>query len=193
MDHSLSLIIPVHNAERSLGQQIARLLDLLPELTQRFELVIVDDASTDHTADVATELSREYPQIRVVTQNRRLGLTAAAQRGKQRATGEVVLTQEEIGGLGSAELRKLWIQRRDETLRTARLIPQRSAFEAPLLDRLSSWGQAIQAPEPAHEPDPGLRFSIPDLGRADASHAASAKAKPVRSFLRHLRELTLGE
>ena len=193
MQKSLSLIVPVHNAENSLSRQVARLLDLLPDLTQRFELVIVDDASTDNTADVATEISREYPQVRVVVQSRQLGLTAAAAKGTQHASGEVVLLLDEIANLGSAELRQLWNERRHSAVCQARATPVSGPFEEPLLTRLSAWGQAMQstnrAPGPAAEP----RFSIPDIGRADASHEPPKKVKPVRSFLKHLRELTLGE
>lgn len=193
LDKSLSLIVPVHNAERALSRQVARLLDLLPDLTQRFEVVIVDDASTDHTADVAAELARTYPQVRFLPQSKRLGEAAAARRGMQQATGEVVLLQEEIAGLGSADLRKLWNERREAGLRIARSAPQPTPFESPLMDRLSAWGKAVQVHEPSESADANLRFTIPDLGRADPSHASATKAKPVRSFLRHLRELTLGE
>lgn len=194
MHNSLSLIVPVHNAENSLGQQVARLLEVLPELTQRFEVLIVDDASTDHTADVAAEISREYPQVKLVSQRRRMGLAAAAKRGSEKATGEVVLVHNEIKGLSSAELRELWNERRDATLRQSRETRAPGAFEEPLINRLSAWGQALHdRPQPAAKRNTELRFSIADLGRTDASHEKTVKAKPVRSFLRHLRELTLGE
>jgi len=193
LHNSLSLIVPVHNAENSLGQQISRLLDLLPELTQRFEVLIVDDASTDQTADVAVEISREYPQVKLLSQRRRMGLAAAAKQGSEKATGEVVLVHNEIKGLTSAELRKLWNERRQSAIRQGRENRTPGVFEEPLMNRLSAWGQGLKdQTQPAKQPA-DLRFSIADLGRADTSHEKNVKAKPVRSFLRHLRELTLGE
>jgi glycosyltransferase involved in cell wall biosynthesis len=201
LDHSLSIVVPVHNLEGSLGRQIARLLEILPELTARFEVVIVDDASTDQTADVASELAREYPQIRVVAQPKRLGQIAAARIGSQRAKGEVVLTQDEIDGMNSAELRRLWNQRRDAALITSRASSMASSagvFEGPLLDRLSVWGQSLKGAEQSQSRASdkvdisASRISQVDLGRADSSHEPK-KAPPVRNFLKHLRAITLGE
>ena len=193
MDNSLSLIVPVHNAENSLGRQIARLLDVLPELTQRFEVLVVDDASTDQTADVAAEIAREYPQVRFIAQSRRLGLSAAARKGSERATGQVVMLLDEIAGLSAGELRRLWNERRESAMVEARNLASPRPFEGPLLDRLSAWGQALKADGNAASHTAESAFSLPELERTDASHQADKKAKPVRSFLRHLRELTLGE
>ncbi len=53
---TLSLIIPVRNAEQSLAQDVARILDVLPELTKNFEVLIVDQDSTDHTREIAEDL-----------------------------------------------------------------------------------------------------------------------------------------
>lgn len=198
MDNSLSIVVPVRNAESTLSQQVTRLLDVVSELTSRFELLIVDDASTDHTADVANELAREYPQIRVVVQSRRLGLMAAARAGLKRATGSVALVQEEIAGLSASELRQLWNRRRNEALFTDRTASEASVFEGPLMDRLTAWGQQLKSLErrPTSDvtvPLAGARISHIELSRADESHEFNRKAKPVRSFLRHLRELALGE
>jgi hypothetical protein len=100
---------------------------------------------------------------------------------------------DEIVGLSSAQLHKLWYERREAGLNLDRNVPQSGIFERPLMDRLSAWGHAVQRHEQTASHAAELRFSVPDFGRTDASHATSAKAKPVRSFLRHLRELTLGE
>ena len=50
---SLSVVVPVHNAERNLTQRIGRLLEVLPDLVAKFEVLIVDDGSADQTMEVA--------------------------------------------------------------------------------------------------------------------------------------------
>jgi len=105
---SLSYILPVHNAQDTLGRQVGRLLDVLPDLAARFELVVVDDGSTDHTAEVAAELAHRYPQVRLASHARPRGPEAAARTGVARASGEIVLVQPQGEFPGPTRLRYLW-------------------------------------------------------------------------------------
>ena len=65
LNASLSLILSVHNAQKTIVQRVEWLLDMLPDLAVPFEVLIVDDGSTDHTDDILHELAREFPQIRL--------------------------------------------------------------------------------------------------------------------------------
>ena len=81
MDQSLSIIIAAHNAQHQLAQQVADLLELATDLTPDFELMIVDDGSEDATEEVAYELTREFPQVRLVRHHESLGVSAAVRSG----------------------------------------------------------------------------------------------------------------
>jgi hypothetical protein len=107
-NHLLSVVLAVHNAEKTLAGQVARLLDLLPDLTSRFELLIVDDGSTDQTEEVAHELARDYPQLRVERHTQRLGPEGATRTAMNRTTGEVVIVHEGEATLAASALRRLW-------------------------------------------------------------------------------------
>ena len=144
MNDSLSIIVPVRNAEAALNRQVHRLLELLPELTHEFEIIVVDDDSTDHTADVARELAREYPQVRVIGHSGARGRDAAIKTGLFGARGQTVLVQEDVADISPTDLRRLWSLRHVEQLAMARTQRRPGVFDAALLERLSTWGQALR-------------------------------------------------
>jgi hypothetical protein len=94
---TLSVVLSVHNAEKTLSRQVNRLLDMLPDLAQRFELLILDDGSTDHTEEVAHELAKDYPQLRVARHDQRRGSDAAVQTALDNTCGEILLLQDGKG------------------------------------------------------------------------------------------------
>ena len=75
MDSSLTVVLPINNAERTLRRDVVDVLEAAAELTALFEVLIVDDGSTDDSYDVAVELAMAYRQVRVMRRSRRKGLT----------------------------------------------------------------------------------------------------------------------
>ncbi len=91
---NLSIVVPVYNEEES-----------LPELTQwinrvteahglSYELLLIDDGSTDTSWAVIKDLKQQYPQIRGIRFNRNYGKSAALQTGFNEALGDVVITMD---------------------------------------------------------------------------------------------------
>lgn len=106
MTDSLSIIVPVRNVQSSLAAQVGRLLDLLTDLTADFQVVLVDDGSTDATAEVADELSRQYPQVTSVWSGR--GEQSASAAGLRHATGRFVFVHPPQEQLVSEQLTRFW-------------------------------------------------------------------------------------
>lgn len=111
VSRSLSLILPVRNAEQQLAGAVARVLDILPDITRSFEILIIDQGSTDHTLEIAEELAIEYPQIRVGCAMH----AEAVQFGIQQSRGEVVISHDGESELKVAELSRLCNSARQQT------------------------------------------------------------------------------
>lgn len=110
------------------------ILDVLWDLAGRFELVILDDGSTDETPEVAGELAARYPQVRVIRHPVRLGLAEAVQTGLDHLPGEVMLVADEDYCFEADDLRTLW-KLRDTQWRTSR----DGGEHEPWMEKLLAW------------------------------------------------------
>lgn len=108
MPNSLSVLLPVKNAQETLAKTVQEILDVAADLSEKFELLIIDDGSADATSEIATELTQHYPQVRAVCQGQSAGRDAAVRTGLQQSRGEVVLLHEEKGGTPMEEIVWLW-------------------------------------------------------------------------------------
>ena len=94
VQRSLSVLMPVKDAQATLSTSVHEILDVVADSIDRFELLIIDDGSTDATIEVAHELTHHYPQVRVVRHGTPLGTEAAIRTGLKRSQGEVVVMRD---------------------------------------------------------------------------------------------------
>jgi len=90
----LSVVVPVHNERETLRELYERLSDTLRGERLTYELIFVDDGSTDGSTEVLRELARGDPAVGVVILAGRFGQLAATLCGLARAGGEVVVTMD---------------------------------------------------------------------------------------------------
>ena len=83
----ISLVVPTFNESGTIEQLIQRASEALSTCQEPFEIVIVDDASEDGTAELAEALSTEYP-VRVLRRPGRLGLATAVIQGWEVSGGD---------------------------------------------------------------------------------------------------------
>jgi len=144
VDDSLSIIVPVRDAQATISAQVLNLLDVLPDLTDRFEIIVVDDASHDQTAEIVGDLAREFPQIQLLIHSNPRGLALATKTGLAAASGQTLLVQEDMAPLSVNDLHRLWSLRHERDIVIARSQQTPSTFSPQLIDRLSSWGQSLR-------------------------------------------------
>src|SRR5437660_9320304 len=86
----LSVVIPARNEEGAVEETLSSLLDTLRAEAVPFEIIVVDDGSTDKTAWVVQVLSERHLEIRLVQNMGRHGFGMAVRCGLHEATGEAV-------------------------------------------------------------------------------------------------------
>ena len=88
----LSVVVPLYNEEESLPYLVEQLTDALRPTGERFELVLVNDGSSDRTAEVLEQLSHEVPELVAVLLRKNYGQTAAMAAGFDVAQGDVIVS-----------------------------------------------------------------------------------------------------
>lgn len=108
MKKSLSVLLPIRNGQARIIPLVAQALDLLPELTPRLDVLIVDNASTDETHEISRELATIYPQVHLVTMPQRVDEREILRTGLSQTSGEVLLYRPEKSTLDLEDAPKLW-------------------------------------------------------------------------------------
>lgn len=78
---ALSFFFPAHNEAENIAAFVAEALEVLPTLADEFEIIAVDDGSTDDTPRLADELAAAHPQVRAVHHEVNNGYGAALRTG----------------------------------------------------------------------------------------------------------------
>ena len=94
MQRSLTVLLPVKNAQDTLIESVADILDMATDTDRRFELLIIDDCSADATDEVAHEITRHYPQVRLIRHEAPLGHAEAIQTGLKHSRGQLAVVCE---------------------------------------------------------------------------------------------------
>lgn len=203
MKKSLSIIMPVHNVQSSVEREVERLLEIVADLTTDFEILIVDDGSTDRTEEVLYDLCCRFPQVRSRRYTPKQGKATAIDLGLAAALGEVVMIQDQHRQLTPDDIHSLWAMHLD-TVSAHEAKPQREVMQrttpflpadpeplnADLLRRLASWGADISELKTPASPQPAQARGF---GREVEVVEPPAPRLKMPRFLRRLHEFAAGE
>ncbi len=131
----ISIVLPVYNEAGSLPDLIPEITEVLRQLERPYEIVAVDDGSSDDSLRVLQQLQQDEPRLRVVEFRRNFGQTAAFDAGFDYARGDVIVTMDADGQNDPADVPRLlevmeegdydlvngWRKERKEPLLTRRL------------------------------------------------------------------------
>ena len=149
---ALSCVIPAYNEADSLPLVLPGLWKALGALTDRFEIVVVNDGSRDTTLNVLSALAVRYPGIVVVDLSRNFGKEAALTAGLEAAAGEVVVLMDADGQHPVdllATMLQRWRDGVDVVYAVRRTRTDQSSLHVLLTGwfyKLINWGNRVQIP-----------------------------------------------
>ncbi|HWX76488.1 MAG TPA: glycosyltransferase family 2 protein [Candidatus Acidoferrales bacterium] len=100
----LSIVIPVYNEEENVEPLVQEIKSALEQLGKGYEIVIVDDGSTDGTFEVLARLHEREAHLRVVRLKRNFGQTAALAAGLAHCEGKIIVTMDGDGQNDPADI-----------------------------------------------------------------------------------------
>jgi glycosyltransferase involved in cell wall biosynthesis len=104
----LSIFFPALNDSGTIASLVITARRTAQRLTSDFEIIIVDDGSADSTADIADELARTYPEVRVIHHPNNRGYGGALRSGFSGARKELIFYTDGDAQYDPAELEALW-------------------------------------------------------------------------------------
>jgi len=110
----LSIFFPAFNDSGTIPSMVLTALMAARRLTSDFEIVVVNDGSHDRTAEIADELARQYPQVRVIHHQANRGYGGALRTGFATATKDLIFYTDGDAQYDPMELSLLWEQMTDD-------------------------------------------------------------------------------
>jgi glycosyltransferase involved in cell wall biosynthesis len=104
----LSVFFPAYNDSGTIASMVIGAVKAASAVTPDYEVIIVNDGSADATAQIADELARTYPQVRVIHHPKNRGYGGALQTGFRSATKEFIFYTDGDAQYDPAELADLW-------------------------------------------------------------------------------------
>src|ERR1044072_3817914 len=87
---SISVFFPAYNDAGTIASLVVLADKTLRELTDDYEIIVVNDGSADHTGDVLAELAPKYTKLRIVTHEKNKGYGGALRSGFAQATKDLI-------------------------------------------------------------------------------------------------------
>jgi glycosyltransferase involved in cell wall biosynthesis len=104
---SISAFFPAYNEEANVTAMVERLTAVLPQVSDDYEIVVVDDGSVDRTAEIATALAAADPRVRLVRHQQNRGYGGALKSGFAAATKQYVFFTDGDGQFDVGEITSL--------------------------------------------------------------------------------------
>lgn len=102
----LSIFYPFWNEEKNIEAVVENGLKIVPDVAEKWEILIIDDGSSDNTLKIANELSEKYKNIKVIAHSPNRGYGAALKEGLEKSQYKVVVFTDGDGQFDFSEVSK---------------------------------------------------------------------------------------
>ncbi len=184
----LSVVVPVYNEERSVELLYDEIASALDPLERAWEVVFVDDGSTDGSFGALTRLHSRAPNVRVVRLRRNFGKAAALAAGFGQASGDVIVTIDADGQDDPAEIPRL-LAKLDEGFdlvsgwKTRRRDPWRRRVLSRVFNTATGWISGVRL----HDMNCGLKAYRAEVVKGLALYGELHRFLPVLAYERGYR------
>lgn len=179
-----SVIIPIKNEEENISILINELEPVMERLGKPWELICIDDGSTDQSLMVLQQLCLRKPYLRIITFAKNFGQSAAFAAGFEAARGELIITLDGDGQNDPADIPKLTAVIRECDLACGWRINRQDPMQKKLISKLSNWIRSRVCKDGMH--DTGCSLKV-------YRREALAKIKLYRGMHRFLPALFVME
>ena len=90
----ISIVVPIYNEAPNLRPLVEKVCDVMHSLGRSFELILVDDGSTDESREILQSLKEENRELRILFFRRNFGQSAAMTAGFDHARGGIVVSMD---------------------------------------------------------------------------------------------------
>lgn len=184
----ISVVVPLYNEEHSLDALYHEVGAVLETYREPFEMVFVDDGSTDGSLSVLTRLHDEATNVVVVHLRRNFGKAAALQAGFLEARGDVVVTIDADLQDDPAEIPQL-LAKLDEgfDLVSGWKTRRNDPWSRRLLSRMFNWATAVVSGVRLHDVNCGLKAYKAEVLRGMRLYGELHRFIPVLASYRGFR------
>ena len=104
----LSMFFPAYNDAGTIASLVIQAQEAIRHLTPDFEIIVVNDGSRDQTGQIADELARTYPNVRVIHHAGNRGYGGALRSGFSAATKDLIAYTDGDAQYDPSEIAALW-------------------------------------------------------------------------------------
>jgi glycosyltransferase involved in cell wall biosynthesis len=94
LKETLSILIPVYNEEENISPLFDRLITALQKTGRAYEVICIDDGSSDDSLEILLDISKKNPNMKVISFSRNFGQTAALSAGIDSSKGEIIVPMD---------------------------------------------------------------------------------------------------
>lgn len=105
--NKISFVVPIYNEEENIPKLVEEIEAVAPDLSDDYEILLIDDCSSDNSLQILRDLSRTIAPLRYLSFARNCGQSAALYAGFQAARGDVIITMDADLQNDPADLRQM--------------------------------------------------------------------------------------
>lgn len=134
-----SVVIPLKNESANIYPLFSELEATMESLKKEWQLILVDDGSTDDTPYILRQLAKQKPFVKVLTFDKNYGQSSAFDAGFKAAEGEIVITLDGDGQNDPADIPELLQHLREADLVVGWRVHRKDTLSKRLISRLSNY------------------------------------------------------